>query len=621
MASAPAFIYTSQFASDASSDFFSPLPTSLRHDASTTSIRGTAGAIVFGSSGEGYPELNFRLNATPSAMYEVIIEHAIRGGGWVSCSIESKLLAADGSALLSIYEASVATHLVRQDGSEYEGVVQTVLPASGLSPAGTAFLEITWTLRNIPEGSDRRMEIYSLEVTRLGNNGPRPWFANEPYIGHVLGYVGEEMEVDMADAFDGHVTEYSIASVAIAAQHGTRITLLPNATRELQPPLLVYARNEAGVSSSAAELFLQVDTSPSTLSPALLDPDVDAQLLHQYCEPGEALFAVDVDHLFDGGLPPFTDSLLSAPSFIDMGAPGLIGGRCPGAFGDSDGGGATEEGGGGSDGGSSEGGGSDVDSPSAALFSLAQAVVMRVDSRGDTSQVTLNVTLLHARRERTPTHAPTTGDELRLALKAGSDRIVIQLQPNVLYTDYGNLYGAFGGSAAEPVLVLGAPGAVLDDIKLDNVGHIVFERVTFALSSDATAVYAKKVRGLRLSNCSLEGWTGAVDFDDGSTWMRNETYKYEGVGVRVREATFAVVQSCHLSHFNRHLVAEVNAKALVVDSTTSAEAANDHIFLQQSTAVWLEVRYSTRRSDPILSLSSTAMEPMDPMSRLLRSHA
>ena len=92
-----------------------------------------------------------------------------------------------------VYLASVASGMVRQTGSEYEGVSQTVLPQAGVSPSGTSYLDITWQLHNVHatgDGSDRRLELCSLTATQLGVNGPRPWFAQPPYVGHVLGYIG-----------------------------------------------------------------------------------------------------------------------------------------------------------------------------------------------------------------------------------------------------------------------------------------------------------------------------------------------------------------------------------------------------------------------------------------------
>lgn len=515
---------------------------------------------MFGSPGEGYPELHFRVNATASSMYEIIIDSAVRGSGWIACSMKAELLAADGStSLVTVYTSSVATGMVRQSGSEYEGVSQTILPESGVSPSGTAFLQITWQLRNIPasgDGSDRRLEIYALSVTKLGANGPRPWFAQAPYIGHVLGHVGSPIEVDFADCFDGQVARYTTsADVPMEGQIGSRVTFRPNASRALLPPIVVRAINEAGVSASGAEVYLQIDPAPAPLRRVNLDQDVDAQLLHQFCEPGDWLFAIDTDHLFEGGLPPFIDSLEAAPAFVEMAAPGLLGGRCSREV---MGGPTTHE-----------------------------VVIKRVDGRSDVAIASVNVTCLASPRDRSPTHLPSNGAELGLALKA-SGRRVIQLRPGVAYTAFGNLYGAFDESAAQPILVLGAPGATVDALRLDNVGHIVFDGVDFALSSDDTAVYAKKVRGLRLHNCTLTGFRGAVNFADGNTWMRNETYRHLGVGVRVRENTFAVVQGCRVYHFNRHLTAEVRARSFVIANSMSAKSANDHVFLQQSTAIWLE---------------------------------
>ena len=90
---APAFLYRSDYSQDAATDFFPPLPGSLHHEPLAVSLRGTTGAMVFGAAGEHYPELHVRVNAVPGAIYEVILEVAIRGEGWVTGRMRTKLLA------------------------------------------------------------------------------------------------------------------------------------------------------------------------------------------------------------------------------------------------------------------------------------------------------------------------------------------------------------------------------------------------------------------------------------------------------------------------------------------------------------------------------------------------
>ena len=229
-----------------------------------------------------------------------------------------------------------------------------------------------------------------------------------------------------------------------------------------------------------------MDPAPAQLRVTDLDADTDANLLHQYAEPGDWLFAIDTDHLFADGLPPFVDSLEASPAFVEMAAPGLLGGRCPPQ-------GATG---------------------AMATTTTHTVAVRRVDRRSDHMLATVNVTCLAGPRDRTATHSPADGAELGFALKA-SGRRVIQLRPNVAYDGFGNLYGAFAESAAEPVLVLGAPGDGGRD-PFDNVGHIEFEGVAFVLGSEDTLVYARR-RGVRLRNATLLGFRGSVDLPTATT--------------------------------------------------------------------------------------------------------
>ena len=140
------------------------------------------------------------------------------------------------------------------------------------------------------------------------------------------------------------------------------------------------------------------------------------------------------------------------------------------------------------------------------------------------------------------------------------------------------------------MIVLGAPGAVLDSLGLDNVGHIIFERVAFRMGSseDDRVLSVKRARGVRLTNCTFEGLRVSVDVSDGQSWKRQEDFRYLGRGVSTREYSYVVVQGCRLERLNRHIVASVNARSLAVIDSLSAESAHDHIFLQQSTAIWME---------------------------------
>ncbi len=161
--------------------------------------------------------------------------------------------------------------------------------------------------------------------------------------------------------------------------------------------------------------------------------------------------------------------MVAAPPFVEMPVAGLVGGRCPlfAAAAASAGPGALRE---------LNGDGE--------VVSITQSVVVRrTDARADVVEYALNVTVLSA-RDRSPTHSPADGAEFNAALRDTSARIVIQLRAGVAYSGYGNLYAAFrtGTSAAQPIVVLGASGAVLSEMGLDNVGHVIFENVDFNMT-------------------------------------------------------------------------------------------------------------------------------------------
>ena len=163
---------------------------------------------------------------------------------------------------------------------------------------------------------------------------------------------------------------------------------------------------------------------------------------------------------------------------------------------------------------------------------------------------------------------------------------------------------AFGELAkGTATMVLGAEGATLDAMALDNVGHIIFENVHFVLNSTDTdkVLSVKKVRGLRVSNCTFTGRRAAVDFNDGYTWMRSEPFRYVGTGVAVREGSYTVLQGCRVERANRHIAASVSSRSLAVVASTSVGASNDHIFLQQSTAIYMFSRMRVGVSRPLAS--------------------
>ncbi len=471
--------------------------------------------------------------------YDVIARSVLLGSGSNTADHFIRLIDAGGAVIESSADLDTGDFQVR-------------LPAEGLAPEGTAYIELSWLIRGvIAAGTTRRIEIHQVLVTQLGADGSRPFKLQEPYIRHLQGYVGESVSVDMVDCFQGTVTGFTNdASIPMTVQ-GTTLTFTPTAERALSPAILIHAENSAGQSLDAAQIYLDVDPTPAVLSAASLDPGNFAQLNHQYIEPGQALFPIDSNRLFTGGLPPFTDALVSNPSWVEMPVNGLIGGRCPV-------------------------GASPTSTP---------IVVRRTDARGHTAQYTLNVSVI-APLSRTPTHFPANSTALNSACGNGGN--VVQLQANTTYS-FGNMYGKglTTTTAANPVIILGAPGAKVTYLSLNTTGHYVFENVAFELAADAALVSLKSARGGRFVNCSFKGFAVPVDLDDG-IWVKQDLFRYAGNGITSRGNSFLVLEGCSFEQFNTSFsITSANASSGIFN-TTSTTVADDHAFIQQSTAVWLE---------------------------------
>lgn len=540
VANAATVVYSSDFQSDRSEDFHLA-PTSLRHDPDASHPPAADGAMVFGAPGESWVRAALRVPVSAGETYEVVSRWTTTGSGSNIAERYLTLTDAEGETLWS--------DVTRSSGSE-----QVLLPADGVTPTGAAWLEISWLIRGtIAEDTTRRVEIYQLQITELGPEGPRPFKVRQPYIDRILGFVGVPVTIDLTDCFQGMVTDYSAGTALPLAVNGQTITLTPVEPRPLDPPMIVYALNDAGQSVEGVKVYLQVEPTPAPLAPRQPDAVSEAQLIHQFVEPGQVMFPVNGDKLFTDGLPPFDDRVVSKPDWVEMPVDGLLGGRCP-------------------------------DGAAPASTSI---VVERTDARGDTATYTLGVDVI-APRSRVPTHHPIDETELRAALNQGGN--VVQLQPGTVYRNIGNPYGmGLGGTSTEhPVIVLGAEGAVINTLRFNQSGHYIFENVTLELASEMEVVLAKRVWGLRLVNCRLKGIEVPVDLEDGTAWMTPDTYRYGGSGVSVRDGSYVVLDGCQISQVNTALAASTGTNSFGVYRTVSDTVADDHCFFQQSGAIWME---------------------------------
>ncbi|WP_269538791.1 hypothetical protein [Cerasicoccus fimbriatus] len=534
-------LYASDFETDESGTTpFHSEPASLYHDATAANAGAADGAMVFGGEGASWEYLTLRFPAEEGESYEVVIRSAVVGSGWNSTDHFVRLIESDGTVL------ETTADLVLGDN-------QTIMPATGTAPANTAYIEIFWQLRGVvATGDTRRIEIYQVEVTQLGDDGPRPFLDQQPYIQHHLGFVNEDVTVDMTDAFIGNVSNYTNDAGIPMSVSGDVLTFSPTTTQTLTA-MNIYAENAAGQSVNGATVYLQVDAEPATLAAnSTLDTAKHAQLDHQYVEPGQHLFPISCDVLFAGGLPPFEYTITSAPAWVEMPVNGLVGGKCP-------------------------------TSASAASTAI---IIQATDARNDTASATIDLDIIAA-HDRTPTHYPTNNAEFQAAIGTGGN--VVQLATNTTYS-WGNTYGkALSTSSTEdPVIILGASGAKITEGGLNTTGHFIIENVDFELTSETTLLSLKKSRGVRLKNCTFTGYTVTVDLNDGTEWETTETFRYVGNGVTTREDTYLVMEDCTLSDFNTALSASVNTKAFGVFDTVSQTVADDHAFFQQSRGIWLE---------------------------------
>lgn len=560
-------MYASNFSVDSASQFETPAPTSLHHDAVSKAM------VIGGSESSEYQKLKLRAAAQPGMRYEVVLRHAILGAGWVGGKVDVRLLKDDGATVLLNIKTALTTGLDRISGTTgYTGMTQTVLPephTGETAPAGTAWIEVEWQLAPVPSNNNRRIALYLAEITELGQDGARPWAVRAPYINHILGYaLGSDgtagsgtpalaAQVDMAHCFSGVVTNFSNdAGIPMVVANGTVLSFMPTSTRPLRPPFTVSAVNEAGRSNIGVEVYLKVDELPPPLKPAA--ELQDELLVRQYLPPGQAMFPVDCDYLYQGGIPPYIDTLVSAPPFVSMPVGGLIVGRAPTSM----------------------------------VPQATNVTIRRTDLRGDSAMYTLTLELTGVSLEagggvESSAATPADGAELEACLK--SLATVVLLQPGVAYGFIGSsMYGQALGSASNPTVVYGAAGATLSKLHLNTNGHIVFVNVAFKLEEETDLVFAKKVKGLRFVNCTFLGMTVPVDLNDGNSWVRDDPYRLAGTGIIAREGSHVVIDGCLFENFTEALVTSVYSKSFAVLKTTSKFVADDHCFFQQATSIWLE---------------------------------
>ena len=157
------------FTTTAVNDFLSPTPASLRYDPK-------AKAMVFGGANTVHAKLRLRVPAVAGRVYEVVLNHAIVGAGWLTGNIDIRLLDTQGSVLSNVKTNNMATTLKRISGTTgYAGKTQTIVPAKGAAPGGTKWLEIEWHLSGtVPADGDRRIEVRGVEISQLGASSSSP---------------------------------------------------------------------------------------------------------------------------------------------------------------------------------------------------------------------------------------------------------------------------------------------------------------------------------------------------------------------------------------------------------------------------------------------------------------
>ncbi len=537
---AATLVYRQDFTEDRSRDFHKQ-PDSLRFSPQQSHTGTKNGAMIFGEPGDKWVSASIRLPARPGQIYEIVSRSAMKGNGSNQPDHRVNLLDENGKTLVS-------------SGDRDHGDLQILLPAEGEAPAGTRWIEVSWLIRGeIAPSSNRHLEIYQLEITELGPEGPRPFRQRGPYIDRIQGYVGEVVSVDMTGCFSRTVTGYTNDAGIPMRRKGTVLYFRPNETRPLHPPLRITALNPAGSSVDTLPVYLKVNPTPEPLTARNPDEIQWHNLKAQVLEPGQMMFPVNADHLFKEGLPPYNDRILSKPDWVEMPVDGLLGGHCP----------------------------------RNASPLQTEIIIERTDARGATARYSLPLEVIPP-RSRVPTHFPKTGLELNKALKLGGN--VVQLQPDTVYSNMGNMYGQGGTttSARNPVIVLGAPGAVISALSFNKGGHTLFENVDFVLSGQDAAIKAKKTQGLRFRNCRFQGATVPVDLDDGTDWVKKETFRYDGNAVMIREGSFLVMEHCQLSQFNTAFSTGVRAGGLGVYRCTVTEVADDHCFFAESGGIWLE---------------------------------
>lgn len=548
-ASSAVVVYASDFETDESgtTPFFDE-PASLYHDPNATHPDTEDGAMVFGGEGADWESLKIHIPVEEGESYEIITRSSLDGTGSNLADHYVRLVDVDGMTVT----------VVESSSNLGTGDHQTVLPATGTVPSGVTHVEMYWRLRGVvATGNTREISVHQITVTQLGEDGPRPFYTQSPYIQHHLGYVNEDITVDLTDVFVGTVTTFTNDAGIPMTYTGNSVTFSPTSTL-LHSALSISAENEAGVSVQDATLYLQVDAEPATLAANTgLDSNFEAQLINQYVEPDQHLFPIDCKKLFTGGLPPFEYSITSAPTWVEMPVNGLVGGQCP----------------------------------SSITPTSTSIVIQATDARNDTASYTLDLDII-ATRDRTPTHTPTTDTAFQSAIETGGN--VVQLATNTTY-DFGSMYQKANGasSAEDPVIILGASGAVIETgTAFNQSGHFIIEDVTFQMTSETTMVSAKDTAGLRLVNCTFEGHeitvNPAVPPPSGGDWMNSETFRYLGDGVTVRDKSFVVIEDCHFQRFDTSINTLAGAASVGVFDTVSETAADDHCFFQQTYAIWME---------------------------------
>lgn len=425
-------LYSDSFSTDRTADFDDPAGITHLPDA-TSSLDDITGAMRFATTGGTSFTRSITEDIAAGQLCSVDLVIGIEG----AATTRTWLRFIDGGGA-TIFDMPYVTTT---------GAVQLNYTV----PSGATAVRVMMQLRagSLVEASHAYI-LRKLRIADATETGPAP-VTNGQYVGYGVEdtIIGNPIVADYGPAFSGTVTGYDYAGAEPHSWAGSVLTLTPSenthdyATRFQEsggdlvyPPIArkIYARNGSLQSFTAASFTFRCMTWPT------LEVN-SSSVFNDFLESDHAYLRHVLQHI-TGGLPPYSYNVTSKPSWMIH-----------------------------------EGGVLWAPDDVAKSSATTTVTVEVTDAAGD--MVTVTWSCVVGTISRTPNVTITDATTLQSAFAAatGGAPYVIQLTAGDEYTS-GTVRRIFR-PANQPIIVLGATGATVRSINLDECAGIWFEGVTF----------------------------------------------------------------------------------------------------------------------------------------------